>query len=191
MDRKVLIDEETLQSRITQLADIISEDYRNKEIVLLCILKGSIFFFTDLARRIKGDVRLSFVRISSYSGEESTGKVDIKVPITDEIKDKDVIVVEDIVDSGRTLSVFLDYLKEKGVRSVKLCSLLNKPSRRVVNGLDIDYLGFTINDRFVIGYGLDLDEKYRTIPNIQCFTDDSDEVVKEEAKVLRKQIGLN
>ena len=188
MERKILIDEETINKRVHELADEISKDYEGKEILLLAILKGSVYFFTDLTRRIKGNTLLSFVRLSSYSGEESTGNINIKIPVTDDIKDKDIVVVEDIVDSGRTLSYFLDYLKENGARSVKLCALLNKPSRRVVEDLEIDYLGFTIKDRFVVGYGLDLDEAYRTIPRIECFTDDNDEILEKERKEIINQL---
>lgn len=191
MERKILIDEETLQARISQLAKMISKDYEGEELTLLCILKGSVFFFTDLARRITGDVELSFIRVSSYVGEESSGVVSIKMSLTDDIRGKNVVVVEDIVDSGNTISAFLQELKNKGAKSVKLCCLLNKPSRRIIKNLDINYLGFTIEDRFVVGYGLDLDEKYRTFPNIQCFTDDPDDKVAAEVKILKKQAGIN
>ena len=163
---KVLIDEQKLQNRINEIAKQIEEEYKDKEITLICILKGSVFFTVDLAKRINGDVRLEFIRVSSYGeGTESTGEIKMKLDLKDSIQGKDVIVVEDIIDTGRTLSYLIEYLKMKKPNSVKLCALLDKPERRVKK-VKVDYTGFQIPDKFVVGYGLDWDERYRNLPYI-------------------------
>lgn len=165
-EMKVLIDEEKLQKRIGEIAKQIEDEYKGKEIILICILKGSIFFTVDLARKINGDVKLEFIRVSSYDdGTESSGEIKMKLDLKDSIQGKDVIVIEDIIDTGRTLSYLIEYLKMKKPNSVKLCALLDKPDRRVID-VKVDYTGFEIPDKFVIGYGLDWDEKYRNIPYI-------------------------
>lgn len=163
---KVLIDEQKLQARIDEIAKQIEEEYKNREIILICILKGSIFFTVDLARKIKEDIKLEFIRVSSYGeGTESTGEIKMKLDLKDSIQGKDVIVVEDIIDTGRTLSYLMEYLKMKKPNSIKLCALLDKPERRVKK-VKVDYTGFQIPDKFVVGYGLDWDEKYRNLPYI-------------------------
>ena len=165
-DIKVLIDEEKLQKRVDEIADQIQKEYKGREIILICILKGSIFFTVDLARRIKGDVKIEFIRVSSYNdGTESSGEIKMKLDLKDSIQGKDVIVIEDIIDTGRTLSYLIEYLKMKKPNSVKLCALLDKPERRVID-VKVDYTGFQIPDKFVIGYGLDYDEKYRNLPYV-------------------------
>ena len=165
-DVKVLIDEEKLQKRVEEIAKQIEEEYKGKEITLICILKGSIFFTVDLAKKINGDVKLEFIRVSSYGeGTESTGEIKMKLDLKDSIQGKDVIVIEDIIDTGRTLSYLMEYLKMKKPNSVKLCALLDKPDRRVVD-VKVDYTGFQIPDKFVIGYGLDFDERYRNLPYV-------------------------
>ena len=163
---KVLIDEEKLEKRVQEIATQIEEEYKGKELTLICILKGSIFFTVDLAKKINGDVRLEFIRVSSYNeGTESSGEIKMKLDLKDSIQGKDVIVIEDIIDTGRTLSYLIEYLKMKKPNSVKLCALLDKPDRRVVD-VKVDYTGFQIPDKFVIGYGLDYDEKYRNLPYV-------------------------
>ena len=163
---KVLIDEQKLQNRISEIAKQIEEEYKNKEITLICILKGSVLFTADLAKRINEDVRLEFIRVSSYGeGTESTGEIKMKLDLKDSIQGKDIIVVEDIIDTGRTLSYLMEYLKMKKPNSIKLCALLDKPERRVKK-VKVDYTGFQIPDKFVVGYGLDWDEKYRNLPYI-------------------------
>ena len=163
---KTLIDEKKLHTRIDEIAKQIEEEYKGKEIILVCILKGSIFFTVDLARRIKENVKLEFIRVSSYKdGTVSTGEINMKLDLKDSIQGKDVIVIEDIIDTGRTLSYLIKYLKMKKPNSVKLCALLDKPERRVVD-VKVDYTGFQIPDKFVVGYGLDWDEKYRNLPYI-------------------------
>ena len=163
---KTLIDEKKLNKRISEIAKQIEEEYKGKEITLICILKGSIFFTVDLARKINEDVRLEFIRVSSYGeGTESTGEIKMKLDLKDSIQGKDVIVIEDIIDTGRTLSYLLEYLKMKKPNSLKLCALLDKPDRRKID-VKVDYTGFQIPDKFVVGYGLDWDEKYRNLPYI-------------------------
>ena len=163
---KTLIDEEKLHNRISEIAKQIEVEYKGKEIILICILKGSVFFTVDLAKRINGDVKLEFIRVSSYGeGTESTGEIKMKLDLKDSIQGKDVIVVEDIIDTGRTLSYLIEYLKVKKPNTIKLCALLDKPERRKIN-VKVDYTGFQIPDKFVVGYGLDWDEKHRNLPYI-------------------------
>ena len=186
--KKILIDELTLQERIQQLADEITEDYQGKKLTLICILKGSIYFFTDLSRRIKLDTELEFIRVSSYNGENSTGEITLKLDLDNPITGKDVIVIEDIIDTGRTLSYLLKYLSKQNPNSLKLCTLLDKPERREVKDIKVDYTGFTIPNRFVIGYGLDLDEQYRNIPEIDCINDESekDQITKDKRNIKKQ-----
>lgn len=163
---KTLINEETLHKRIDEIAKQIEEEYKDKEIILICILKGSVFFTVDLAKRINGNVKLEFIRVSSYGeGTKSTGEIKMKLDLKDSIQGKDVIVVEDIIDTGRTLSYLIEYLKMKKPNSVKLCALLDKPERRIKK-VEVDYTGFQIPDKFVVGYGLDCNEEYRNLPYI-------------------------
>lgn len=165
-DVKVLIEEEKLYERIDEIANQIENEYKGKEITLICILKGSVFFTVDLAKKIKGDVKLEFIRVSSYNdGTESSGEIKMKLDLKDSIQGKDVIVIEDIIDTGRTLSYLLKYLKMKKPNSIKLCALLDKPDRRVEE-VKVDYTGFEIPDKFVVGYGLDFDERYRNLPYV-------------------------
>lgn len=164
---KVLIDEEKLHKRVDEIAAQIESEYKGKEIILICILKGSVFFTVDLAKRINGDVKLEFIRVSSYNeGTESSGEIKMKLDLKDSIQGKDVIVIEDIIDTGRTLSYLIKYLKMKKPNSLKLCALLDKPERRIKKDVKVDYTGFQIPDEFVVGYGLDVAEKYRNLPYI-------------------------
>ncbi len=163
---RTLIDEEKLHKKINEIANQIEEEYKNKEIIFICILKGSVFFTVDLAKRIKGNVKLEFIRVSSYNDAKvSSGEIKMKLDLKDDIQGKDVIVIEDIIDTGRTLSYLIEYLKTKKPNSIKLCALLDKPERRLKK-VKIDYTGFQIPDKFVVGYGLDFDEKYRNLPYI-------------------------
>lgn len=163
---EVMYTEEEVDRRIQEIGDRITRDYEGKQIHMVCVLKGGAFFMCELAKRIKLDVSLDFMSVSSYgSGTESSGLVKIVKDLDESLKDKDVIVVEDIVDSGRTLSYLLKMLSERGPRSLKLCTLLDKPSRRVTD-VDVTYTGFQIHDEFVVGYGLDYDQLYRNLPYI-------------------------
>lgn len=163
---EVLIDEEKLQKRIEELALEIKKDYGDDEITFVSVLKGAIFFTVDLMKKYEGDARIDVVRVSSYVGETSTGNVSLKIPLKEEnIKDKNIVIVEDIVDTGRTFNFLVDYIKSMSPKSIKTCVMLDKPSRRVVP-FEADYTGFKIDDLFVVGFGLDYDEKYRNLPYI-------------------------
>lgn len=163
---KVLLSEEEVDARIQAIGEQISKDYAGKQVHLVCVLKGGSFFMCELAKRISVPVSLDFMSVSSYGSDtKSSGVVKIVKDLDESLKDKDVIVVEDIVDSGRTLSYLLEMLRDRGPKSLRLCTLLDKPDRRVVN-VKVDYTGFEIPDEFVVGYGLDYDQKYRNLPYI-------------------------
>lgn len=163
---RVLLTEEEVDKRIQEIGDQISRDYDGKQVHLICVLKGGAFFMCELAKRITAPVSLDFMSVSSYgSATKSSGVVRIVKDLDEPLRDKDVLVVEDIVDSGRTLSYLIDMLKDRGPKSVKLCTLLDKPERRVVD-VHVDYTCFQIPDEFVVGYGLDYDQKYRNLPYI-------------------------
>ncbi len=163
---RVLLTEEQVAARIKEIAEQINKDYAGKEIHLICVLKGGSFFMCELAKRITVPVSLDFMSVSSYGGSTmSSGVVKIVKDLDEPVRGKDVLVVEDIVDSGRTLSYLLEMLKERGVESLRLCTLLNKPERRVVD-VHVDYTCFEIPDEFVVGYGLDYAQKYRNLPYI-------------------------
>ncbi len=163
---RVMIAEEEVDAKIKEIATQITKDYAGKEVHLICILKGSIFFTCELAKRIDLPVTLDFMSVSSYGdGTESTGRVKIVKDLDENIEGKEVIVIEDIIDTGRTLSHLMEVLKVRKPASLKLCTLLDKPSRRVVD-VDVDYTGFEIPDEFVVGYGLDFAQKYRNLPYI-------------------------
>jgi hypoxanthine phosphoribosyltransferase len=158
--------EEEVDKRIKEIGEQISRDYAGKSVHLVCVLKGGSFFMCELAKRITVPVSLDFMSVSSYGKDtKSSGVVKIVKDLDESLKDKDVIVVEDIVDSGRTLSYLLEMLNDRGPRSLHLCTLLDKPERRVID-VTVDYTGFAIPDEFVVGYGLDYDQKYRNLPYI-------------------------
>ena len=167
---KVLINEARLDGRLEELAKQIEKDYDGKEILFLGVLKGSAVFMVELAKKIKNNVEFEFIEISSYEGTESTNKIKINKDITGKIEGKDVIIIEDIIDTGRTLSYLVEYLKKQKIKSLKIATLLSKPSRRVIE-LDVDYIGFKIDDVFVIGYGLDYNQKYRNLSYIGYIED--------------------
>ena len=163
---EVLLTEEEVDAKIREIADVINKDYEGKQVHLICVLKGGSFFMCELAKRITVPVSLDFMSVSSYGGDtKSSGVVKIVKDLDESIVDKDVLVVEDIVDSGRTLSYLLEMLRDRGPKSLRLCTLLDKPDRRVVD-VNIDYTGFAIPDEFVVGYGLDYAQKYRNLPYI-------------------------
>lgn len=163
---RVLLSEEEVDARIKAIGEQISKDYEGKEVHLICVLKGGSFFMCELAKRITVPVSLDFMSVSSYGSEtKSSGVVKIVKDLDETIMGKDVIVIEDIIDSGRTLSYLLEMLKDRKPESLRLCTLLDKPDRRVVD-VDIDYVGFAIPDEFVVGYGLDYAQKYRNLPYI-------------------------
>lgn len=160
------LSEEEVNAKIREVGEKISRDYEGKQIHLICVLKGGTFFMCELAKRISVPVTLDFMSVSSYgSGTESSGVIKIIKDLDESLEGKDVIVVEDVIDSGRTLSHLLELLKSRNPNSIKLCTLLDKPDRRVVD-VDVDYTGFVIPDEFVVGYGLDYDQLYRNLPYI-------------------------
>lgn len=162
----VLLSEEEVDARIKELGELISRDYAGKTVHLVCVLKGGSYFMCELSKRITVPVSLDFMSVSSYGGDtKSSGVVRIVKDLDEPIKDKHVIVIEDIVDSGRTLSYLLEMLHARGPASMALCTLLDKPSRRVVD-VKVDYTGFKIPDEFVVGYGLDYDQQFRNLPYI-------------------------
>lgn len=167
---KVLYSMEEVQKRIKELGEQISKDYEGKEIVIVSVLKGAIFYTVDLVKNIKPDVVIDFMKVSSYEGTESTGVITIKQDLGIDIEGKDVLVVEDIIDTGRTLRVLKEELLKRKPASLKITTLLDKKERREVD-LVADYVGFEIPNKFVVGYGFDIDDKYRNIPYIGYIED--------------------
>lgn len=164
---RVLISEEEVNKRINEVAAQISRDYKGKEIHIICILKGGVFFACELAKRITVPVSLDFMSVSSYgAGTTSSGVVRILKDLDEPLEGKDVLIVEDIIDSGRTLAYLIENLKQRGPERIQLCTLLDKPERRVKKQVEVQYTCFTIPDEFVVGYGLDFDQKYRNLPYI-------------------------
>ena len=163
---RVLLDEETVEKRICEIAAKISEDYNGEQVHMICVLKGGVFFTCELAKRLTIPVSMDFMSVSSYGADtKSSGVVKIIKDLDEGLEGKNVLVVEDIIDSGRTLSYLLEYLRNRNPKSLKLCTLLDKPERRVVE-VDVDYTCFDIPDEFVVGYGLDYAQKYRNLPYI-------------------------
>ena len=164
---KVLLSEEEVDARIQQVAAKISKDYAGKEVHLICVLKGGVFFTCELAKRITVPVTLDFMSVSSYGDDtKSSGVVKIVKDLDQPLIGKDVLIVEDIIDSGRTLSYLLKILEDRNPNSIRLCTLLDKPERRVKKDVKVDYCCFNIPDEFVVGYGLDYAQKYRNLPFI-------------------------
>ena len=162
----VLFNEEAISRRVKELAETLYNLYHDEEVVFVCTLKGAVFFACDLLKNYKGDARMEFLRVSSYEGESSTGKINLKLPLKAEnINDKHVVIIEDIVDTGYTLDYIRKYVSDMHPKSLVECTLLDKKSRRVVD-IEPTYSGFVIDDLFVIGYGLDYDQKYRNLPYI-------------------------
>ncbi len=161
---KILISEEEIAKKIEELADKISGDYKGKELLCIGILKGSVVFLSDIIRKISIPLSIDFMTVSSYGfSTETSGELKIKKDLDTDIKGKNVLIIEDIIDSGVTLSKLVNLLKERGPESVEICALLNKPERRIAK-VDAKYIGFEIPNEFIIGYGLDYAEKYRELP---------------------------
>lgn len=164
--KEILLSEEELKSKVAELGNKISEDYKGEELLLLCILKGGIVFMSDLARAISIPVSMDFMAVSSYgSSSTSSGAVRILKDLGQSIEGKNIIIVEDIIDSGLTLSYLVNYLKARGPKSVEICTILDKPERREVD-VNIKYKGFDVPNEFLVGYGLDFAEKYRNLPYV-------------------------
>ena len=165
LNTKVLIGREQLSTRIKELAGMINKDFANEDIVLVCILKGSFMFLADLAREIDLPVKIEFMSVSSYEGKTSSGQVRINYDIGRDVEGENIIIVEDIVDTGLTIDYLVKYFSVRKPKTVKICSLLSKPESYKLEH-KIDYVGFEISNEFVIGYGLDLDGRYRELPEI-------------------------
>ncbi|MBR0427534.1 MAG: hypoxanthine phosphoribosyltransferase [Clostridia bacterium] len=165
MEIKELISKEKIEKRIEELAEEISRDYEGKNIEFIVVLKGAAIFAVELAMKLNPNVRFDFIEISSYSGTESTGIIKVNKDLKVDIEGKDVLIVEDIIDTGRTLNYLKEYLLSKNPKSLKICALISKPSRRIVD-VPIDYNGFEIEDKFIVGHGFDIDEDYRNLPYI-------------------------
>lgn len=165
---KVLITKEEINNRIKEIACDINRDYYGEDVVLVCVLNGAVYFAVDLSKELSDcNVIMDFVKISSYgvNARKSSGNIDFKLDIRTDIKDKNVIIIEDIIDSGNTLSYLYDYLLEKCPKSLKICVLLDKKERREKE-VNVSYIGFSVDDKFVLGYGLDYDEGYRNLTYI-------------------------
>ena len=164
---RVLLSEEEVDRRIKEVADQINRDYAGKKVHLICVLKGGVFFMCELAKRITVPVSLDFMSISSYGDDtKSSGVVRIVKDLDQPLEGKEVLIVEDIIDSGRTLAYLMEILKQRNPKNIELCTLLDKPERRVKKQVQVKYTCFTIPDEFVVGYGLDYDQKYRNLPYI-------------------------
>ena len=164
---RILIDEQSVQQRVAELGQSISEDYAGKDLILICVLKGGVAFLTDLMRQITIPHEIDFLAISSYGvgQRESTGAVRLLMDLKADIGGRDVLIIEDIVDSGRTMDYLARTLRARQPASLRICTLLNKPSRREIE-VPLDYVGFDIPNEFVLGYGLDFDEKFRNLPYV-------------------------
>jgi len=169
---KILISREAIEKRVREIADAVSRDYQGRELVVIGVLKGAFIFMADLVRALQVPCVVDFVRLASYgSGSQTAGKVVLTKDLETSIRDKDILIVEDIVDTGLTLSHLVNWLKERNPRSLRVCALLDKRARRKVP-FEADYVGFAIEDRFVVGYGLDFDERSRFLPDV-CTLDNT------------------
>ena len=166
MSIRKLYSQKEINSRVKELSKELYSIYKKEEVVFICTLKGAVFFACDLLKNYKGEARLEFLRVSSYKGKTSTGKIELNLSISkDNIEGKNVVIIEDIVDTGNTLKFLKGYIGDMNPKTLKICTLLDKKSRREVE-IDADYCGFEIDDLFVIGYGLDYNQKYRNLPYI-------------------------
>ena len=164
---KVHLTEEQIAKRVAEIGAEITERFKGESVYLVCILRGSIFFTTELAKRIDLPLEIDFMTVSSYGAETvSSGVINVKQDLSGDIEGKNVIIVEDIIDSGNTLSRLLQLFKSRKPKTLTLCTLLDKPDRRVVKDVEVDYTGFVIPDEFVVGYGLDWNQKFRNLPYI-------------------------
>jgi hypoxanthine phosphoribosyltransferase len=166
ISREILFSRDDIQKRVKEIASQISKDYAGRELVVIGILKGAFIFMSDLVREISIPCKIDFARLASYgTSSESSGKVVMTKDIETSIKGRDILIVEDIVDTGLTLQYLVDWLKERNPHSLKICVFLDKRKRRKVS-LEADYVGFTVDDGFVVGYGLDFDEQFRFFPDV-------------------------
>lgn len=168
----VMISKEELHARVVELGAEISRDYKDQTILAICVLKGAVLFMSDLIREISVDTKIDFMAVSSYGAStHSTGVVRILKDLDSNIEGEHVLIVEDIIDSGLTLNYLKEYLLARNPKSLKICTLLDKPERRATD-ISADYTGFTIGNKFIVGYGLDFDQKYRNLPYISCLEEE-------------------
>ena len=162
----VLISEKEIENIVNTIAKQIEKDYNNKDFIMVGLLKGSVAFMADLMKKINLDFSIDFMAVSSYgNGTESSGRVNVQKDISQSVENKDILIIEDIIDSGNTLSFITKYLEAKGAKSIQLCTLFDKPDRRTAD-ITVDYCGMIIPDKFIVGYGLDYAEKYRNLPYV-------------------------
>ena len=169
LDIKPYISEEQLKEKISSIGQALTKKFKGKDVVAICVLKGSFMFYSDLIREIDTDISCEFFGVSSYHGTTSSGEVKVTLDLAHPIEGKHVVLVEDIVDTGLTLAYLQDMLRNRAPRSLRTACLLSKPSRRKIE-VPVEYIGFEIPDRSVIGYGLDVDERYRNLPEIGVIT---------------------
>ncbi len=169
---EVLISQKEIENRVAELGEQISRDYEGKELLLIGILKGSVIFMADLMKAIRLDLEMDFMSVSSYGGAtSSSGVVRILKDLDEDVRGKNVLIVEDIIDTGLTLAYIKEYLEKRGPESLRIVTLLDKPARRKVN-LAVDYVGFEVEDKFIVGYGLDINQKYRNLPYVSWIRED-------------------
>ena len=162
---KELITREELEKRITELAEEIDKDYVGKEVTIICVMRGAVFFTVELTLRMKTKLKYEFITMSSYVGTDTTGEVTIMSDLRESIEGKDVLIVEDIIDTGISMDYLLKHLRAKNPRTLKLCALCSKPERREVE-VPIDYLGFEVPNEYIVGFGFDIDNNYRNLPYV-------------------------
>lgn len=163
---KVLISKDEIENRLCNLAEEIEKDYKDKEITVVCVMRGACFFAVNLTLKIKNSIKYEFIELSSYNDKtESSGKIKVINDLRSSIENKDVLIIEDIIDTGKTMDFLVKYLKNKNPKSIKICVLADKPERRIID-VKADYIGFTVPNKFIIGYGFDVDNKYRNLPYI-------------------------
>lgn len=171
VDLKVLYDEKTIQNRIQEMAEKIDRDYEEKNILAICVLRGAVYFAVDLTKKMKNPlVELDFVRVSSYSGIETTGKIDLQLDVTEDLTDRDVLIIEDIIDTGYTLKFLKEHILSKNPKSLKIAVLADKEERRRVP-VDVDYVGFKVPSKYIVGYGFDYNNTCRNLPYIGTLED--------------------
>ena len=162
---KELINKEELDKRITELAEQIDKDYLGKELTIISVMRGAVFFTVELTLKMKTKLKFEFITISSYEGTDTTGEVTLMTDLRESIEGKDVLIVEDIVDTGKSMKYLLEHLRARNPRTLKVCALASKPERREVE-VPIDYLGFEIPNKYVVGFGFDVDNNYRNLPYV-------------------------
>lgn len=162
---KELISKEALEKRIGELAKQLDKDYLGKEITVICVMRGAVFFTVELTLKMKTKMKYEFITISSYEGTDTTGEVTLRTDLRESIEGKDVLIVEDIIDTGRSMRYLIDHLKSKNPRTLKVCTLANKAERREVE-VPIDYIGFEVPNKYIVGFGFDIDNNYRNMPYV-------------------------